>query len=411
MELTIIKALCIWLLLGLFSCKEDDPTEVITQLNAPQSAVAFDHGNNGNASDVIIFFTQHIDEDKIKEYRAYVMKESNPLEAIDLIERSNFQTVESNQHIRLNETLKDVDGEDILSKTSYFVSIVSLGDSLKTIPNSKRSKAFTLENRSYYDVETFASLPGVESLVFNPHTHSIYTPNNNAGEILEVNAKTGVYNRWVSNVDGGKGGFGGSFNSDYTKYYLSFWSSNSVGEYDISSQSWRIIAENISGPTGTAVDSEGNVYVASYWEDRIYRIDTEGNKTTYSSGGALHSVDGIIFINNTLFAINFEIPTIAKIAASGTASLFATLPNSAPRTGYMTFAGDYIYAGSETRMYRIDLNGRVETVFGTSQATLIDGPAPFARTSGLALGITSNARGDSIFFAESNKIRLLIKRD
>ncbi len=39
-------------------------------------------------------------------------------------------------------------------------------------------------------------------------------------------------------------------------------------------------ASDLSGPSGLAIDAEGNIYVASYSRDEIYRFTPDGNRET-----------------------------------------------------------------------------------------------------------------------------------
>ncbi len=404
------------LLLGLilFACSNDEetnPAVVVPPDNPVRNFQVFDHGNAGDGSDILISFNAAEENADLLEYRLYLWVKDESIVAADLIENTNFTRFDNDadQELQLENTTVDINGAAITSG-NYQAVVLSIGSENNDLHGISSIREITLEDIPYYDVETLVTLPGVEALTYNKLTEAIYTPADN-GVILEVDAHTGNYTTWIEDIDDGQGGFGGSFNRSYDKFYFSFWNSGRLGEYDIETSTWNILASNINGPTGTAVDQDGNVYVASYWSDIIYKVTPEGERTIFASGGALHSVDGLLFHNNTLYAINFVIPTIAKMTQEGVAELFTTLPQGGTRTGYMTFADGHFFAGSESRMYKIDLNGNAEIVFGDDQAILKDGPAPLARTSGLALGITANTAGDTVYFAEQRKIRMLIKRE
>lgn len=96
------------------------------------------------------------------------------------------------------------------------------------------------------------------------------------------------------------------------------------------------LAAEFNGATGVCVDSFGNVFVADYYNNKIRKIDTLGNVTTFAGSGVIGATDGIgtaasfyypaivsIDSSNNLFVTDEENQKIRKITTDGMVSTFA----------------------------------------------------------------------------------------
>ncbi len=97
-----------------------------------------------------------------------------------------------------------------------------------------------------------------------------------------------------------------------------------------------VLTVQFNGATGVCVDSFGNVFVADYYNNKIRKIDTLGNVTTFAGTGAAGATDGngrvasfhypaIVAVDsgNNLFITDEENNKIRKITPDGTVSTFA----------------------------------------------------------------------------------------
>ena len=96
------------------------------------------------------------------------------------------------------------------------------------------------------------------------------------------------------------------------------------------------LTAQFGGATGVCVDSFGNVFVADYYNNKIRKIDTLGNVSTFAGTGAIGSDNGnatsasfyypaIVAVDaaNNLFVTDEENHKIRKITTDGTVSTYA----------------------------------------------------------------------------------------
>ena len=81
-----------------------------------------------------------------------------------------------------------------------------------------------------------------------------------------------------------------------------------------------------SAPSGSAIDSRGNIYVASFLENQIYKISTNGQKTVFSKSNLIQGPIGLaIDKNDNLYIANYSANNIIKISSDEIASIFADI--------------------------------------------------------------------------------------
>lgn len=79
-------------------------------------------------------------------------------------------------------------------------------------------------------------------------------------------------------------------------------------------------------PSGIAIDKRGNIYVASFSQNTIYKISIYGQKSVFNRSNLLRGPIGIaIDKENNLYSANYSANTITKITPEGAVSVFATV--------------------------------------------------------------------------------------
>jgi len=84
--------------------------------------------------------------------------------------------------------------------------------------------------------------------------------------------------------------------------------------------------EEIGAPSGVAVDSSGNIFVAGFAQDVIYKISAQGQKTTFSKSPLIKGPIGLaIDKDDNVYIANYSGNNIIKFTSSGTASVLAEI--------------------------------------------------------------------------------------
>ena len=79
-----------------------------------------------------------------------------------------------------------------------------------------------------------------------------------------------------------------------------------------------------SAPSGVAIDNGGNVFVASFLENRIYKISTFGKKESLPKSNLIQGPIGLaIDKENNIYVANYSANNIIKITQEGSPSIFA----------------------------------------------------------------------------------------
>ena len=119
-----------------------------------------------------------------------------------------------------------------------------------------------------------------------------------------------------------------------------------------------------NGPTGVAIDAEGNVYISDRWNHRVRKVDTDGIITTFAGSGE----EGP-FADRT--AIGDDGPAIDARLVRPTGLAFDAEGNL-----YITDPGNH-------RIRRVDAQGRITTVAGSGERSFSgdEGPAAEAQLS------------------------------
>jgi len=82
----------------------------------------------------------------------------------------------------------------------------------------------------------------------------------------------------------------------------------------------------IQAPSGMAVDDRGNIYIASFSENAVYKISMYGQKSVFARSSLIKGPIGLAMDKeNNLYVANYSANNIVKIKPTGAASLFASI--------------------------------------------------------------------------------------
>lgn len=85
----------------------------------------------------------------------------------------------------------------------------------------------------------------------------------------------------------------------------------------------RVIIDKFESPAGMVVDSDGNMYVASYSDNAIVKVDINKNKSNFVKDYLLDGPVGLAIDRfDNIYVANFEADNILKITKGGNVSIF-----------------------------------------------------------------------------------------
>ncbi|MCE7992210.1 MAG: hypothetical protein HEP71_09530 [Roseivirga sp.] len=396
------------------SCSGDEGGESTPQIDIPSVSqlLIIDNGNHGDSRDLFISFIPPTDETHISEYNLILIKPSSSTQVNDELAK----TLSADRYYQLDKTgvnmkeqvlsaFLDVDGDPIVSDQIYNTFVYSRPID-ETAAGKLSSRAFfELKDEPYYEVKTFITFQGMEAISYYEQGNHFVGPSAN-GTLVKVDVASGASSQFASGL---ATPYGGGFDQSNGIYYASNFDTGEVWAFD-ENGTRTATRRGLNGPTGIAVDKQGNIYVNNYWSSTISKITPEGQKSTFSNNasGLIRGPDGIIFVGEQLYCINYDNSDILKISGSGEVSLFARLPGA--EMGYLAYDNGSFFAASisEKKIFRITQNGQHEVIAGNGLAAITDGPGPLASFSG-PNGIA--AVNGIVYVSDGSTLRMIIKHD
>jgi sugar lactone lactonase YvrE len=139
---------------------------------------------------------------------------------------------------------------------------------------------------------------------------------------------------------------------------------------------------SVCQPTGVAVDTAGNIYIADNGDYRVRKIDTSGIITTVAGNGQSG------FSGDGSSALNAAFNTVASVAVDGAGNI-------------------YVADSYNTRIRKIDSSGVVTTIAGSSYGFSGDGgPAVNAQISN-SFGVAADGSGN-VYFVDTYNHRVRV---
>ncbi|MEW7289205.1 hypothetical protein [Aquimarina sp. 2304DJ70-9] len=156
----------------------------------------------------------------------------------------------------------------------------------------------------------------------------------------------------------------------------------------------RTVIATIDGwPSSMAIDHEDNLYISNYTAPTVHKISSNGEVTVYANDPRLFGGVGIdLDSKGNVIVANFYTADIYSIDQNGQISLIANIPDIVVQNfgiGYITVINDVIYATgiAVNYIFKVSLDGTVETIAGNGEAAQVDGPlleASFSNPNGIA---------------------------
>ena len=105
------------------------------------------------------------------------------------------------------------------------------------------------------------------------------------------------------------------------------------------------IYEDIVSPTGITSDTSGNLYIAGFSDNIVYKITTEGQKMVFLKDARLSGPIGMVSdANNNIYIANYNNNNILKVGNNGSVSI---LLGNVQKPYGLHIAGNILYISSQ----------------------------------------------------------------
>jgi len=247
---------------------------------------------------------------------------------------------------------------------------------------------------------------GVEGLALD-HNGFLYTPTGPGSRVYKVNSANGEAHVVLTGLNFPQGGGVDPAGN----YYAANYNTGAITKLTPDSSIY-IFADDIFGIAGVTYRPQNNsIIIANYAHNSIYEASlADSVMTVYFSGGGLNGPDGLAFdSDDNLYVANFNDNKIHKITPNKEISLFAQIEGL--RSGYIAIHGNTMYVAglSVNKIFTIDLVTReISVLAGTGVSGYVDGSADSARFN-KPNGIVVDPSGDRVYVADAgnNAIRVI----
>ncbi len=421
----------------LIHCGEDEgpisPIEPISELKVT------DRGNNGDASDIAVYFKKQDDLERVVEYRVFVLKKDQPEMTIETaleIPSSNYFRINKDRVILtrglgLESNVQDAMGDPVSERIPYRIAVMSVANNGSASVLTYYSEI--IELRVTNMVVPFSPVlklgsedgfgPGCGGLSID-NEGNIYMGNFGispinalAGETIikiDANGKESVFAEGV--LFPGGNAFDSQGNLYQSNHYNGIVSKvsihGSVSEFADITELEGGFGNTAAEPDGIFIDELDNLFVADCLNGRVVKVSTDGSVVVFASTGGCpkgitRDQEGNFYVSD-----NSESGTIWKIDPNGEVIEFTDIPvykdpdyllEYKMWLGHLTYRSGYLYvAGTSThRIYKVDMNGNVE-VFAGSGILGDTGGATMVAELNRPMDIVFNENGDKMFVNCSN---------
>ncbi len=166
-----------------------------------------------------------------------------------------------------------------------------------------------------------------------------------------------------------------------------------------------VIATIDGWPSSMTIDKHDNLYISNYTAPTVHKISANGEVIEYANDPRLLGGVGIdLDSKGNVIVANFYTADIYSINKNGEISLIANIPDIVIQNfgiGYITVINDIIFATgiAVNYIYKVTMDGKVETIAGNGEALQADGlllEASFSNPNGIA----ANKRTKTLYISE-----------
>ena len=397
------------------SSSEQDPIPPVNlEIGAPSDLEVFDIGNQGDGSDIRVFFEAGSNNSQVQEYRVIVTKE-DAAGALDLATAQqlssdfyySFSNSSSTPKLNLVNNFKDTDGDQIQNEVEYNLFILAIPKSAEADAQiSQPSAVFKLTDRELRDLYISSNATNSVELfdgVTGEHIKS-FVPAGSGGlgstqEVIFLDdgslLVTGLANTALKRYNGTTGAYLGDFTSGYnldlpTKtsigldgyIYVSQWGNtqNAIVRFDLQTGEFvdEVVGSFFQGMDHTW-DQSGNFYTVSFGLKELRKYDSQFNLIFTTTIPLTGPVNVWIDPSGEIFVVDWQDGTVKKFDDQGIFinTFISGLTNV---EGYL-FDGDDLYL-CDWRENQVNI---YNAITGSFKATFIDSDA-IGEPNGITFG-------------------------
>lgn len=377
------------------ACGNDDESSPLDNgasetLSVASAVTIVDVANFGDARDIELRFASPGDLSNITGFKGVIV----PIDKVATFDLSATSSLgddrvfsmprsQGGESIRLAQSLKDSEGNDLREGVNYQIFILSLsGDSDIENALSEPSNQLTLEQKTA--VYTLANISGgsggmdvdANGNVYMADFGATLSGNPHGTKVFRITPTGGV----STFANGLQGASGNDFDADGNLIQSSI-AGGTVSLITPGGQA-NIIASGLAGPVGVAVLDDGDILVCNCGGNTIGKISPSGSVTTFASGSSFNCPNGIdVDGQGNAYVANFSDGRVIKITPNGTTSTFTTIPGG--NNGHLLIKGDFVYvvARGSNQIYKVTLSGSASVFAGTGERGLRNGSADQATFS------------------------------
>lgn len=193
-----------------------------------------------------------------------------------------------------------------------------------------------------------------------------------------------------------RGSSGNTVDRDGNVYQASF-RDNRIVRFDESGRLETYVDEGLDGPIGMTFDGSGNLYVCNCSGNYIAKVDARRRTTRFAESPDFDCPNGITLDGNgDLVVASFNNGYLVRVSPDGEATTWVEVPEGRNAHVAATVDGVYVTKIESNRIFRVDPSGTVEPFAGTGELGLDDGPALEATLS-RPNGITVSPDGRALY--------------
>lgn len=372
--------------------------------------VVNDVANNSTAEDLRITFRGAIKTDSISEYRIVVIKTTEKdqitVENTVALDQNRFHSQTNNRsqfEFTLSADQLDFSGDAISEEINYQIAILTIGTYEGEPVNALSELSETIVIDHDIMVTTLVgNLNGNDAVTIDTDGNIYvsdfggYTSTGGTGtQVLKI---TPEGNKSVY-IDGLTGPLGSAFDSE-GNFFVVNGNNGANGEIlKVTPSGNRTTITEISGwPAGIVIDENDNLYVSNYQNSVVHKINSDGELSIFAEDSRLSGGVGIAIDNSGNVVVgNYNNGRILSIDETGNVTELTHITGLSNNfaIGYITILNDVIYASAigNHKIYKVTLSGEYEVFAGNGSKSTVDGElldASFNNPNGIGADAINN---------------------